>query len=159
MSKYRDAVGIMIINQEKKLFLGYRAWTQTSKYHWQMPQGGIDKGETPEQAAWREMYEETGLTQETTQLISESSNWYSYDIPQEKKRQIDGERQKWFLFLFHGSNKDINLKVQKKPEFIRFRWADPQRAPYLIIPFKKEVYLHVLSQFMPLIHQLDFSAQ
>lgn len=155
MSNYRDAVGIMIINPQKKVWLGYRAWTQTSAYHWQMPQGGIDDGETPEQAVWREMYEETGLTQETCQLIAESQNWYTYDIPKKSKRKIDGERQKWFLFLFHGTKKDVNLKIQKKPEFVRFRWAEPQKAPYLIIPFKKEVYNQVLAEFMPIIEKLE----
>ena len=104
ISNYRDAVGIMIINPKKKLFLAYRAWTQTSKYHWQMPQGGIDEGETPEQAAWREMYEETGLMQANCQLIAQSQNWYTYDIPKKTKHKIDGERQKWFLFLFKGTN-------------------------------------------------------
>ena len=103
MSKYRDAVGLMIINQDKKLFLAYRAWTQKSKYHWQMPQGGIDPGETPEQAAWRELHEETGLTQDNTQIISVSQNWYTYDIPNKLHKTIDGERQKWFLlFLQKG---------------------------------------------------------
>ncbi len=156
MGNYRDAVGIMVINSKKKIWLGYRAWTQKSKYHWQMPQGGIDEGETPEQAAWREMYEETGLTPETTKLIYESPNWYTYDIPKKSKRKIDGERQKWFLFLFTGTNKNVNLKVQKKPEFIRFRWADPQKAPYLIVPFKKEVYEQVLTEFMPIINKTEF---
>ena len=155
MSNYRDAVGIMIINPQKKLFLAYRAWTQTSKYHWQMPQGGIDEEETPEQAAWREMYEETGLTKDTCQLIAKSQNWYTYDIPGKTKRKIDGERQKWFLFLFKGTNKDVNLKVQKKPEFIRFRWAEPEKAPHLIIPFKKEVYECVLAEFMPIVEKLE----
>ena len=156
MSNYRDAVGIMIVNPKKKVFLAYRAWTQNSKYHWQMPQGGIDEGETPEQAAWREMYEETGLTKDVCQLIYESQNWYTYDIPQKAKRKIDGERQKWFLFLFTGTNKNVNLKVQKKPEFIRFRWAEPQKAPHLIIPFKKEVYDQVLVEFIPIIEKLSF---
>ena len=119
-----------------------------------MPHGGIDEGETPEQAAWREMYEETGLTKDVCQLIAESQNWYTYDIPKKNKRKIDGERQKWFLFLFNGTNKAINLKVQKKPEFIRFRWAEPQKAPHLIIPFKKEVYEQVLAEFMPIIEKL-----
>ena len=155
MGNYRDAVGIMVINPKKKVLLGYRAWTQKSKYHWQMPQGGIDEGETPEQAAWREMYEETGLTQDTCQLIYESSNWYTYDIPQKNKRKIDGERQRWFLFLFKGTNKNVNLKIQKKPEFVRFRWADPLKAPYLIIPFKKEVYNQVLAEFMPVVEKLE----
>ena len=154
MPKDRDAVGIMVINRQKKVLLGYRAWTQTSKYHWQMPQGGIDEGESPEQAAWREMYEETGLTGDSCQLIGESQNWYVYDIPKNVKRKINGERQKWFLFLFTGTNKNLNLKVQKKPEFIRFRWTEPQKAPCLIIPFKKQVYEQVLAEFMPVIDAL-----
>ncbi|MGN0919358.1 MAG: RNA pyrophosphohydrolase [Alphaproteobacteria bacterium] len=155
MSKYRDAVGIMIVNPQKKILLGYRAWTQNSQYHWQMPQGGIDAGETPQQAVWREMYEETGLTPATCQMIGESQNWYSYDIPKSAKRKIDGERQKWFLFLFTGTNKDVNLKIQKKPEFIRFRWAEPTKAPHLIIPFKKQVYTQVLAEFMPIIEKIS----
>ena len=155
MPKYRDAVGIMIINSKRKVLLGYRAWTQTSKYHWQMPQGGIDEGETPEQAAWREMYEETGLTQNVCQLIGTSQYWYTYDIVPKAKRKIDGERQKWFLFLFTGTNKDLNLKIQKKPDFIRFRWAEPERAPCLIIPFKKQVYEQVLAEFTPIIEKLQ----
>ena len=154
MANYRDAVGIMVVNPKQKIWLGYRAWTQKSKYHWQMPQGGIDEGETPEQAAWREMFEETGMTREVCQLIYESQNWYTYDILPKTKRQIDGERQKWFLFLFTGSNKNINLKIQKKPEFIRFRWAEPEKAPHLIIPFKKQVYEDVLSEFLPIIEKL-----
>ncbi len=156
MSKYRDAVGIMIINSQKKVFLAYRAWTQTSKYHWQMPQGGIDAGETPEQAAWREMYEETGLTRDECQLVYESQNWYTYDIPLKEKRKIDGERQRWFLFSFHGTNKNVNLHIQKKPEFIRFRWAIPQKAPFLIVPFKRQVYDQVVAEFLPIIEKMTF---
>lgn len=155
MSNYREAVGLMILNQDKKVFLAYRAWTQQSKYHWQMPQGGIDKGETPEQAAWREMHEETGLTPANTQLIKVSENWYSYDLPDKTNRSIDGEKQKWFLMLFHGGKKDINLKVQRHPEFIRYRWADPRKAPHLIIPFKKKVYDQVLAEFMPVVESLE----
>lgn len=154
MSNYRDAVGIMIVNAKKKIFLAYRAWTHASKYHWQMPQGGIDEGETPEQAAWREMFEETGLTPDVCKLIYVSENWYTYDIPKKTKRKIDGERQKWFLFLFNGTNRSVNLKVQKKPEFIRFRWAEPEKAPHLIIPFKKQVYEQVLAEFKPVIEKL-----
>ena len=70
------------------------------------------------------------------------------------KRKIDGERQKWFLFLFTGTNKDVNLRIQKKPEFIRFRWAEPQKAPFLIVPFKKQVYEQVLAEFMPVVEKL-----
>ena len=155
MGNYRDAIGIMVVNPQQKILLGYRAWTQKSKYHWQMPQGGIDPGETEEQAAWREMYEETGLTPDTCQLIYKSQNWYTYDIFPKTKSKIDRERQKWFLFLFKGVNKNLNLKIQKKPEFVRFRWADPQKAPHLIIPFKKHVYEQVLDEFMPIIKALN----
>ncbi len=155
MSNYRDAVGLMILNQDKKVFLAYRAWTQNSSYHWQMPQGGIDEGETPEMAAWREMYEETGMTQDNTKMIAMSQNWYTYDIPNKIHKKIDGERQKWFLMSFHGTKKEINLRIQKRPEFIRFRWAEPQKAPHLIIPFKKQVYEQVLAEFLPVIEQLN----
>lgn len=155
MSKYRDAVGLMVINKDKKVFLGYRAWTQNSPYHWQMPQGGIDAGETAEQAAWRELYEETGMTPENTRIISVSDNWYTYDIPNKDRKLIDGERQKWFLLYFDGLKKDINLHVQKRPEFIRFRWAQPEKAPFLVIPFKKEVYDQVIAEFTPKITEFN----
>lgn len=158
MSKYRDAVGLMIINKDKKVFLGYRAWSQKSDYHWQMPQGGIDAGETPEQAAFREMYEETGILQDKVQLLRVSKNWYTYDLPDKTHRLIDGERQKWFLFLFKGERKDINLKIQKKPEFVRFRWADLSKPVHLIIPFKKQVYEQVLAEFVPEIKKMDLKS-
>ena len=151
MSNYRDAVGLMIINREKRVFLGYRAWSQNSPYHWQMPQGGIDDGETPEQSAWRELYEETVMTQENTKIIAVSQNWYTYDLPDKFHKTIDGERQKWFLMYFHGSNENINLHVQRKPEFIRFRWNRLKTAPYLVIPFKKNVYREVLKEFRQMI--------
>ena len=83
-----------------------------------------------------------------------SDNWYTYDLPDKPHKKIDGERQKWFLMLFTGVKKDINLKVQKRPEFIRFRWAEPQKAPHLIIPFKKQVYDQVLAEFLPVIREL-----
>ncbi len=155
MSKYRDAVGLMVINKDKKVFLGYRAWTQNSPYHWQMPQGGIDAGETAEQAAWRELHEETGMTPENTRIISVSDNWYTYDIPNKDRKLIDGERQKWFLLYFDGLKKDINLHIQKRPEFIRFRWAQPEKAPFLVIPFKKEVYDQVIAEFTPKITEFS----
>ncbi len=155
MSNYRDAVGLMVINRDKKVFLGYRAWTQNSPYHWQMPQGGIDAGETPEQAAWRELYEETGMTPEHTRIIAVSDHWYTYDIPNKIHKSIDGERQKWFLLFFDGGKKDINLHIQKRPEFIRFRWAFPAKAPFLVIPFKKEVYDQVIAEFAPKIAEFD----
>ena len=158
MSKYRDAVGLMVINKDKKVFLGYRAWTQNSPYHWQMPQGGIDAGETAEQAAWRELHEETGMTPENTRMISVSDNWYTYDIPNKDRKLIDGERQKWFLLYFDGLKKDINLHVQKRPEFIRFRWAQPEKAPFLVIPFKKEVYDQVISEFAPKIAEFNLES-
>lgn len=155
MSNYRDAVGLMVINRDKKVFLGYRAWTQNSPYHWQMPQGGIDPGETPEQAAWRELYEETGMTQDHTRILAVSDNWYSYDIPNKNRKLIDGERQKWFLLYFDGVKKDINLHIQKRPEFIRFRWAQLEKTPFLVIPFKKEVYDQVIAEFSPKIVEFD----
>lgn len=155
MSNYRDAVGLMVINRDKKVFLGYRAWTQNSPYHWQMPQGGIDAGETPEQAAWRELHEETGMTPENTRIIAVSDHWHFYDIPNKIHKSIDGEKQKWFLMFFNGTKKDVNLHVQKRPEFIRFRWALPEKAPFLVIPFKKEVYDKVIAEFAPKIAEFQ----
>jgi len=145
--RYRDCVGIMLINDRGQVLVASRADTATAA--WQMPQGGIDWGETPRQAALRELEEEIGTAK--VEIIAESRDWLAYDFPPEIARRrwggrFRGQRQKWFLMRFTGCDADIDLG-SAHPEFDAFRWTDPEELPQLIVAFKREVYLAVLSEF------------
>ena len=144
---YRPCVGMMIINKEKMIFVAKRMDTKIQA--WQMPQGGIDLGETPSKAAMREMEEEIGTS--NGRIIAESKNWYSYDIPKFLIHKLwngcyKGQRQKWFLIEYTGSDSDINLRT-KNPEFTEWRWANVNELPEIIIPFKKRLYDSVVKEF------------
>ena len=156
MSNYRDAVGIMIINPKKKLFLAYRAWTQTSKYHWQMPQGGIDKGEKPIQAVYREMREEIGLSHEDVRFMAMTRKWYKYDLPESvrRKKSIRGQRQKWFLFLMVAPDSKIDFTAFGIQEFVDFKWVDLDQVKDSVITFKQPVYEQVVEEFRPFVERL-----
>lgn len=148
---YRLGVGMMIINDKNQVFVGKRV---DAKLHaWQMPQGGIHLGETPSKAALREMKEEIGSS--SGYIIAESKNWYSYDIPKFLIPKLwdgnyKGQKQKWFLIKFTGSDEDINIATDHQ-EFLEWRWADIQQLYDIIIPFKKKLYKAVLDEFIPLI--------
>ena len=152
---YRQSIGFMMIDRRKRVFMGKRCWPKDSPYRFQMPQGGIEKGETPEDALWREMYEETGLTQEKVDIIAESKNWVTYDLPKSMRTSIDGNKQKWFLLYFKGEMKDFVFTNEKHPEFCGARWVLPRKVPYLVIPFKRKVYRQVLEEFKPLIQAFN----
>ena len=152
--KYRFSVGFMLINAQKKVLLGKRCWPKDSPYRFQMPQGGIQEGETPEQARWREMREEVVLGPETVKIVTSTKDWLSYDLPKAMQTSIVGNKQKWFLCMFKGSDDDIVLTNEKKPEFCGFRWAQPKKVPYLAIPFKRYLYKQVVSEFLPTINML-----
>ncbi|MDX2050192.1 MAG: RNA pyrophosphohydrolase [Rickettsiaceae bacterium] len=144
---YRPCVGMMIINSDKKVFLARRIDTKTKA--WQMPQGGINQGETPSKAAFREMREEIGTDQ--GKIIKETKNWYCYDVPDYLVSKLwggnyRGQRQKWFLIKFEGSDSDININT-KSPEFCDWQWADANELPDIIVPFKKKLYLEVIKEF------------
>ena len=144
---YRPGVGMMIINKEKKVFIAKR--NDTKIQGWQMPQGGIDKGETPSKAALREMEEEIGSN--LGKIIAETRNWYSYDIPKFLIQKLwegsyRGQIQKWFLIEYLGKDSDINLNTEM-PEFTHWRWATIEELPKLIIPFKKKLYSAVIKEF------------
>ena len=121
---------------------------------WQMPQGGIDKGEDEYEAARRELYEETHVS--SISLIAESVHWYAYDFPagvrflSEKKKAFVGQKQKWFLFQFTGNETEIDLN-RPDPEFNQWKWIDVEKVVELIVDFKKEVYRHVVDEFLPFI--------
>jgi len=146
---YRPNVGMMIINSQKKIFVGKRL-DHPSDF-WQMPQGGIDGKENPEVAALREMEEEVGIKKNKVKLLSQLQDWHYYSIPEELaltlwKGKFKGQRQKWFLFEFHGSDKDINIHT-KHPEFSDYQWVGKDFLVPNIVPFKREIYSKLLEEF------------
>ena len=146
---WRLGVGIMLINKENKIFMGERI---DNKGAWQMPQGGVNVfiKETLNIAAKRELYEETGV--KTAKIINQSEGWYYYYLPKNLKSKLWGgkflgQKQKWFLFSFEGTDEEINLQADKKPEFNKWKWVNPQDVLYNIVVFKKEIYQQVLREF------------
>ncbi|GAB5481762.1 MAG: RNA pyrophosphohydrolase [Parasphingorhabdus sp.] len=154
---YRPCAGIMLANTDGKVFVGQRLDAQDSKYPdaWQMPQGGIDKGEESEAAAIRELEEETGISADLVQVIARSAEEYLYDLPDELlgniwKGKYRGQRQYWFLMRFTGEDKHVNIATDHA-EFSDWRWADPSDLPEMIVPFKRDLYRAILKEFGPLI--------
>jgi putative (di)nucleoside polyphosphate hydrolase len=152
---YRPGVGIMLLNREGAVFVAQRIDMPSDA--WQMPQGGIDKGETPLDAAWREMREEIGTHR--AELMAESSDWLTYDLPRDLAAKLwrgrfRGQRQKWFAFRFTGTDRDIDIAGHDHPEFSQWRWAAMAELPSLIVPFKRQLYQRLVEEFGPLIEQL-----
>ena len=154
---YRPCAGIMLANREGQVFVGQRLDAADSLYPdaWQMPQGGIDKGENAETAALRELREETGVFEDHVQIIGRSSEEYLYDLPDELlgkvwKGKYRGQRQSWFLMRFTGQDDHINIHTEH-PEFIDWKWTDPRGLPDIIVPFKRDLYRAVLKEFESLI--------
>lgn len=151
-SLYRPNVGIAIFSRKGHVWLGRRtgARKDDTRYAWQMPQGGIDRGETPSDAALRELGEETGLAPDQVELLEELEPWLFYDFPPALKAKLTGpyygQRQKWFAFRFIGSDTDFRLD-KHTVEFDAWKWADLNDAPDLVIPFKAAVYREVASGF------------
>jgi putative (di)nucleoside polyphosphate hydrolase len=146
--RYRPAVGIMLLNRQGEVFVGRRIDMPVMPA-WQMPQGGIDPGEAPRQAAMRELEEEIGTAKAV--ILGESRVWLKYDLPVELAGGIwgwryRGQRQKWFVMRFIGTNADINLATEH-PEFDAWQWVAPERLPDLIVPFKRQLYIDILAEF------------
>jgi len=142
---YRPCVGVMLINREGLVFVGRRSDTPDA---WQMPQGGIDAGETPQQAALRELEEEIGTAKAV--ILGETQGWHQYDLPADLvgrmwKGKYRGQRQKWVACRFTGQDTDINLDTAH-PEFDAWRWVPAQRLVALIVPFKRATYEAVLAE-------------
>ena len=146
---YRPNVGMMIINQKKEIFVGKRI-DHPSNF-WQMPQGGIDTEEIPSIAALREMEEEVGIKKNKVDLLTESKDWYYYSIPSDLaktlwKGKYKGQRQKWFLYKFKGTENDINIHTEN-PEFSDYKWVTKDFLVPNIVPFKKKIYEKLLLEF------------
>ena len=146
---YRPNVGMMIINQKKEIFVGKRI-DHPSNF-WQMPQGGIDAQEIPSIAALREMEEEVGIKKNKVDLLTETKDWYYYSIPSDLaktlwKGKYKGQRQKWYLYKFKGTEKDINIHTEH-PEFSDYKWVTKDFLVPNIVPFKKKIYEKLLLEF------------
>jgi putative (di)nucleoside polyphosphate hydrolase len=147
--KYRRGVGVMLINRDGKVWVGARI--DNTDEAWQMPQGGIDKDEKPWATALRELEEETGIAPELVEKISECPERLKYDLPVELRSQLwggkwIGQDQDWFLARFLGSDSDIDIAT-KHPEFRTWKWVEPAQLPDLIVPFKRDLYRKLLSEF------------
>jgi len=147
--KYRPAAAVMLLNADNKVFVAQRI--DSSLDAWQMPQGGLDPGETSRQGALRELEEETGISPDKVAILAEASRQLLYDVPPEISGKLwggkyKGQRQSWFLMRFLGSEADINLETEH-PEFRAYQWVDPWHLPNLIVAFKKQLYEDVLTEF------------
>ena len=151
LARYRPAVGIMLLNRDGRVFVGRRIDMPAGLAAWQMPQGGIDPGETPPQAALRELREEVGT--DRAAILGETAGWHHYDLPPEIagrmwKGRFRGQRQKWFAMRFTGDDRDIDLATEH-PEFDAWEWVAPERLPEMIVPFKRALYREVLAELRP----------
>ena len=144
---YRPGVGILLLNNRGEVFVGRRADVKDDA--WQMPQGGIDEGESPREAALRELKEEIGT--DRADAIAESSRWFKYEVPPELAQKKwggrwSGQKQKWVVMLFTGADSEINLSTEQ-PEFDAWRWVSVQDLPELAVSFKRQLYLDVIGDF------------
>ena len=142
----RTGVGIIVLNNNNQVFVGKRKDNPGDK--WQMPQGGVDKGEDFITAMRRELIEETSI--KNIKILKEIQNMYQYELPKNLvgiiwKGKFRGQRQKWFITKFLGKYYEINLNTQH-PEFIDWKWIDPQDLPEVIVDFKKELYVNLLKE-------------
>jgi len=147
--RYRPCVGIFLLNNDGLVFAGRRIDSRAEA--WQMPQGGIDAGESPLQACMREMREEIGTN--TAELVSQHDDWLYYDIPLPLADRLwqgryKGQKQKWMALRFTGDDSDINIATEE-PEFCEWKWLSPHDLVDLAVPFKRDVYQNVLAAFAP----------
>lgn len=145
---YRPCVGVVLTRGDGLVFAGERIDTPGA---WQMPQGGIDAGETPREAALRELCEEIGVPADAVAVLGETPGWVRYDLPDELvgkafKGRFRGQDQKWFLMRLLGSEDLIRIDTQH-PEFARWRWMRPEDLQAAIVPFKRAVYTEVMAAF------------
>jgi putative (di)nucleoside polyphosphate hydrolase len=149
--KYRPNAGVMLVNQDGLIFAGQRLDSGTEAPAWQMPQGGIDKGEEPRAAALRELTEETGIDAKHVVIEAEAPDWLSYDFPEHIRKKVGrgkycGQTQRWFLMRFNGTDTDVNIDTDE-PEFGAWKWISPDELIASIVPFKRDIYTQVIETF------------
>jgi putative (di)nucleoside polyphosphate hydrolase len=150
---FRPNVGIILLNQRSQVFWGKRIRTHS----WQFPQGGIDRGENPEQAMFRELHEEVGLFPQHVQVLARTRDWLRYEVPdrfirRDARGHYKGQKQIWFLLQLVGHDWDLNLRATDHPEFDAWRWNDYWVPLDVVVEFKRGVYemaLTELSRFVP----------
>lgn len=144
---YRLGVGIILVNSTGQIFVGQRI--DTDQPAWQMPQGGIEEGEEPYAAAWRELYEETGT--DKAEIVAETPEWVTYDLPVELSHTVwggcyRGQRQKWYVIRFTGCDTDIDITSNETPEFSAWQWMELDAVLAQIITFKRNLYARVIAE-------------
>ena len=152
---FRANVGIVLLNEDKKVFCGRRMGSLI----WQMPQGGIEEGESPEQAMYRELEEEVGLFGSNVELVGRTDGWLHYRLPERYQRKAGiprcvGQKQIWFLLKFKGKDSEIRLDRDDSPEFEEWVWVDYWKPLDLVVDFKRNVYVSALRQLEPLVEKL-----
>ena len=156
---YRPCAGIMVLNRDGLVWMGHRPVKERDEFpqgtdrRWQMPQGGIDKGEDPLDGATRELWEETGMR--TVTLLDRTEDWLTYDLPDELvgvalKGKYRGQKQRWFVFRFEGDESEINITHPPDGapvEFDRWEWVEMARVPGRIVEFKQPIYEELVRRF------------
>ena len=151
---YRRGVGALLFNDQGLVFVARRLDTLDA---WQLPQGGIHKGETPRQAVFRELLEEIGT--DRAEVLAKSGRWLRYDLPQELRGRVwngkyRGQEQRWFALRFTGSDADIDLAAHGKPEFDAWRWNAFEDLPSLAVGFKRALYQDLVEEFRSVLSSL-----
>ena len=147
--RYRRGVGVMLLNSDGKVWVGARI--DNTDEAWQMPQGGIDKGEEPWATALRELEEETGIPPHLVERVATCPERLKYELPDALRGKLwkgkyVGQDQDWYLARFLGSDSDVNIHTNH-PEFRQWKWVQPRQIPELIVPFKRDLYRRLLSEF------------
>ena len=153
---FRPNVGIVLLNQKNQVFWGKRIRTHS----WQFPQGGIDRGETPEQAMFRELHEEVGLLPEHVRIVARTRDWLRYEVPdrfirRDARGHYKGQKQIWYLLQLVGHDWDLNLRATDHPEFDAWRWHDYWVPLDVVVEFKRGVYEMALTELARFLPRLD----
>lgn len=149
---YRANVGIIVVNERRQVLWARRVGQDA----WQFPQGGIDVDESPEDALYRELYEELGLTQSCVQMLGSTSSWLKYDLPSRFVRRncepvCIGQKQRWYLLRLRAPERSVRLDQYEKPEFDHWKWVNYWRPQHEVIFFKRRVYRQALQELAPLL--------
>jgi putative (di)nucleoside polyphosphate hydrolase len=157
LTLYRPNVGVVLLDRRGLAWLGRRSKTP-APFNWQFPQGGVDDGEDLEQAARRELQEETGVT--SVRLLGRTEDWVAYDFPEgwtgsKAQKGWKGQKQIWFAYLFEGEDAEVDLQAHLPQEFDAWRWAPLHDAPAEVVPFKRQTYDHVVETFAPYVQAIQ----